>query len=36
MTIRPREVRTIFDDRNESPRLSDHDGYLVGYQVGEQ
>lgn len=31
--VRPVRVQTLFDGRPESPRLSDHDGFLVTYEL---
>lgn len=31
--VRPVRVRAIFDGRADSPRLSDHDGFLVTYEL---
>lgn len=33
LTIRPLRVEAMFDGRPDSPRLSDHDGFLVTYEL---
>jgi endonuclease/exonuclease/phosphatase family metal-dependent hydrolase len=33
MTIRPIRVEALFDGRPESPTLSDHDGFMVTYEL---
>jgi len=33
LSLRPIRVETLFDGRPDSPRLSDHDGFLVTYEL---
>jgi hypothetical protein len=31
--VRPIRIDTLFDGRKDSPRLSDHDGFRVTYEL---